>query len=291
MFQINNLTFGYDENNILIQDFSLDINKNDKICIIGRNGKGKTTLMRLLNGELKATAGAVETNEKNEIGYFGQTNINRLNFENTIEEELWEIDKTMPRSQVLAVAGQMMFSGDDTQKKIKVLSGGERARVLLGKIILKQHNILLLDEPTNHLDMESCVSLIKAIDYFKGVVITITHNEDFLNNIAEKLIVFDNNRVFVYDGIYSDFLKNVGWSEDTETKQQNQTKTLVKENKKDDKQNSKINRQKINKLENEIIELEIKLEEEVNKGNYNVSEIQKKIDDKMEELKVLKMTN
>jgi ATP-binding cassette subfamily F protein 3 len=212
-FQIKNLTFGYEKDNILIRNFSLDIKVGDRICVIGKNGKGKSTLLKLLTGELKPNSGNIEINEKVSCGYFGQTNVDRLNSENTIEEELWELDKTFPRSKILAAAGNMMFGGEDSKKKIKYLSGGERSRVLLGKIILQPANVLLLDEPTNHLDMEGCISLMEAIESFRGSVITVTHNEDFLNNIATRLVVFDNSQVFLFDGGYQDFLKKIGWKE------------------------------------------------------------------------------
>ena len=230
MVEVKDLTFGYDKDNILIKDFSFKVEKGDKICIIGRNGKGKTTLMKLINKELQPLSGSIDINNKVDIGYFGQMNIERLNLNNTIEQELWTIDEKMPRSNILNTAGVMMFTGDDYMKKINVLSGGEKSRVLLGKIILQPCNLLLLDEPTNHLDMESSIALINALNNFDGASITITHNEDFLNNLATKLIVFDNNKVFVFEGNYENFLKEVGWCEEEQDKKegQNETKDLQK---------------------------------------------------------------
>ena len=107
-----------------------------------------------------------------------------------------------------------MFSGDNALKKIKVLSGGEKSRVLLGKILVKPSHLLFLDEPTNHLDMQSCDSLIEAIDDFDGSVIMVTHNEMHLRSVATKLIVFDNNEITVYPGGYDDFLRDIGWSDE-----------------------------------------------------------------------------
>jgi ATP-binding cassette subfamily F protein 3 len=108
-----------------------------------------------------------------------------------------------------------MFSGDTALKKIKVLSGGEKSRVLLGKILVTPSHLLFLDEPTNHLDMQSCDSLMEAIDGFEGTVIMVTHNEMHLKAIATKLIVFDNNKISLYDGGYDEFLKDVGWSDES----------------------------------------------------------------------------
>jgi len=107
-----------------------------------------------------------------------------------------------------------MFSGDNALKKIKVLSGGEKSRVLLGKILVAPCHLLFLDEPTNHLDMQSCDSLIEAIDDFDGSVIMVTHNEMHLRSVATKLIVFDNNSINIFPGTYDEFLTDVGWADE-----------------------------------------------------------------------------
>jgi ATP-binding cassette subfamily F protein 3 len=106
-----------------------------------------------------------------------------------------------------------MFSSDLAKKKIGVVSGGEKSRVTLGKILLNGVNLLLLDEPTNHLDMESCESLLEAIKTFEGAVIMVTHDESFLREVANKLIIFDDNKVFVFEDSYEYFLKRVGWKD------------------------------------------------------------------------------
>ena len=282
---VNNLTFGYDKDKILIKDFSIDIKAGDRICIIGRNGKGKSTLMKLFVKELEPLDGQVAINEKVHIGYFGQMNINRLNLNNTIEEELWEVDRKMTKGEVLSMAGKMMFSGDLAQKKLNILSGGEKSRVLLGKILLKENNLLLLDEPTNHLDMESCISLVDAINVFKGAVVVISHNEELLNNVATKLIVFDNDRVFIFDGTYEEFLKKVGWS--NEEKEEKKVIISEKIEKELEKPKKKLNRKLIDKLNDEIFNLELEMEEKILAGDYNVVELEKKIKEKSEELERL----
>lgn len=285
--EVANLTFGYEKDNILIKDFNFKVEKGDKICVIGKNGKGKSTLLKLLIGELYQNSGSIDINNKVDIGYFGQMNINRLNLENTIEEELWEIDKTLSRNKILNIAGTMMFTGDDYKKRLSVLSGGEKSRVLLGKIILKPCNLLLLDEPTNHLDMESCISLMEAINNFAGASVTITHNEDFLNNVANKLIVFDDDKTFVFEGGYQDFLREIGWSNEEEIKEVKVKSEKVINTVENNKNNKKIDKnflKKKEKLENEIFELELKMEEMILGGNYNVADLQKKIDVKTAEL-------
>ncbi len=284
--ETSSLKFGYSSDNILIDGLYFKLNKNDKVCIIGKNGKGKSTLLKLLNGELKPLAGNIDINPKVDIGYFGQMNINRLNLGNTIEEELWSVDRQFPRGKILSIAGCMMFSGDDYKKKIGVLSGGEKSRVLLGKIILKPCNLLLLDEPTNHIDMESCEALIDAMKNFEGASITVTHNEDYLNNIATKLVVFDNGKVFVFEGGYQDFLKEIGWSNENSivTSENSKSKKVFDTNTSNNVSNFMKVKKKKNKLENEIFDLELKIETMLEKQLYNeISLLQKNLDDKYSE--------
>ena len=112
----------------------------------------------------------------------------------------------------------MMFSGDDAEKMVKVLSGGERSRVLLGKLLVAPSNILFLDEPTHHLDIESCQAMLEAVRDFEGAALVVAHDEHFLNEVATKLIVFKNDKVFLYPGNYREFLDSIGWEEDDELK-------------------------------------------------------------------------
>jgi len=213
MIEVDGLAFSYNTNHRLINNLSFKVENGDKICVIGKNGKGKSTLLKLLTQELKPLHGNVKTNPKVEIGYFGQMNIDRLNPNLTVYEELQKVDERLPQTRVRQVCGNMMFSSDLANKKISILSGGEKSRVMLGKILLKGANLLLLDEPTNHLDMESCESLLEAIKSFEGSVITVTHDEHFLHEIANKLVIFDNNKTFTFEDSYEFFLKRIGWSE------------------------------------------------------------------------------
>lgn len=213
MVQVKNITFGYNSETILIRDLSFKVSPNDKICIIGKNGNGKSTLLKLITEEITPLKGDVFIESKVEYGYFGQMNLDRLNPENTIVEELETVDSTLDVQKIRRTAAQMLFGGDDAFKKIGVLSGGEKSRVMLGKILLTPSNLLLLDEPTNHFDMESSQSLMDAIKNFKGAVLMVTHNEYFLHEIANKLIVFDGGKTFVFTGTYAEFLKQVGWQE------------------------------------------------------------------------------
>lgn len=287
MVNVDNLFFGYDKDKPLIKDLSFKIQKGDKICVIGKNGKGKSTLLKILIGELQKDKGDLVINAKTKIGYFGQTNIDRLNLNNTIEEELRTVNISLPRTTILATAGKMLFSGDSAQKRISVLSGGEKSRVSLGKIILTPCNLLVLDEPTNHLDIESCEALCEAIENFKGASIIVSHNEYLLNNIANKLIVFDNDKTFLFEGNYQDFLKKIGWASEKENK------TIKVEKNKTIKEEKKFNKKEKDKLENLIFKKELMLEELLEKQDYKgYGILQKEVDELMikldEMIKIMK---
>lgn len=219
MLTVKNLTFGYTENMPLIEDLSFELYKGDRLAIIGPNGKGKTTLLSLIAGELKSNSGSIEAHNSCVINYFGQTNVNRLDLQKNVEEEIQSstVDKSKGRARTLA--GVMMFEGDNALKKIQVLSGGERSRVLLAKILGKPCNLLLLDEPTNHLDMDSVDSLIEALDAFEGASILVSHDEEIIHSFAKRLIIFDNNKVIFFDGTYQDFLERVGWQNEAKPKE------------------------------------------------------------------------
>ncbi len=213
MLSAENLTFSYDgKEPFLIENFSISVGNRERICIIGKNGKGKSTLLKILAGELETSQGTIKKHPVLKEGYFGQTNKLNLNENSTVVEEIMSSDPSCNEWKARTIAGGLMFSEDQALKKIKVLSGGEKSRVLLGKILVTPCHLLYLDEPTNHLDMQSCDSLIEAIDEFEGSIIMVTHDELHLRAVATKLIVFDNDSIQIFDGSYDDFLNDVGWS-------------------------------------------------------------------------------
>ncbi len=213
LMRVNNVSFGYTPEQKLIDKLSVSIQHDDRIAIIGKNGKGKSTLLRMLAGHLEPTEGEITCHPNCSRGYFGQTNIEQLSPERTIEQELETTRSGLTHSEVRGAAGAMMFSGGLALKKISVLSGGEKSRVSLAKILLTPTNFLLLDEPTNHLDMESCDSLMAAIDSFSGAAVIVTHNELLLHHFAKRLIVFNAGEAFLFEGTYQSFLKTIGWEE------------------------------------------------------------------------------
>lgn len=198
----------------LIEDFSLTVEKGERIAIIGKNGRGKSTLLRLLAGDLAPNEGTINRSENLQIGYFGQTNIDRLHPKHKIEEEIASANPKLSYTQVKAICGLMMFSGDKSTKPNSVLSGGEKSRVLLGKIVATRCNFLLLDEPTHHLDLESIEALIDAIEDFEGAVIMVTHSELILKRmVLDKIVVCHEGKQELFLGTYEEFLDKNGWHE------------------------------------------------------------------------------
>lgn len=234
LMKAENLDFAYDSGHAILDDFSLNIKKNDRIAIVGKNGKGKSTLLNILAGELKVQGGEIYLHPLTKIGYFGQTNIQRLVPGMTVAQEIESSNADLSRTAVANIAATMMFEGEAASKKISVLSGGERSRVLLGKILAQPANLLLLDEPTNHLDMESIEALLESLEDFEGAVVLVTHSEMILNDFAERLVVFDNEEVEVFEGSYADFLERVGWAEEDKKKREKKKSKELKNNNKDE---------------------------------------------------------
>jgi ATP-binding cassette subfamily F protein 3 len=208
------LSFSYDPRKPLIKDFNITIGAGDRICVVGKNGKGKTTLLKLLAGVLRSQSGEIVLNPAIRKGFFEQTNIQSLVDTRTVEEEIIYSHSDIDRQQARNICGAMLFEGDNALKKIGVLSGGEKSRVLLGKLLATPVNLLLLDEPTNHLDLESCDALLAAIDSFGGTVVMVTHNEMFLKTLAERLVVFHNDEIHLFEGGYQQFLEKGGWEDE-----------------------------------------------------------------------------
>lgn len=236
----DDLTFGYEKDHPLIEGLSLSISPGDRVCVVGKNGKGKTTLLKLLAGALEPQNGEIKYHPSTAVGYYEQTNIKDLNPANTVLDEIQNSANGIDLQRARNLCGLMMFTGDNALKKINVLSGGEKSRVLIGKTLAAPHNTLLLDEPTNHLDMDSTDSLLAAIDDFPGSVIMVTHNEMFLHALATKLVVFQGGKVTVYNGDYQRFLDNIGW-EDEE-----------KDSKKEKSQSDKLSKKDLRRLKSEI---------------------------------------
>ncbi|MBN2087274.1 ATP-binding cassette domain-containing protein [Candidatus Peregrinibacteria bacterium] len=214
--QATDVSFGYSKDATLIKNFSLTTFPGDRIAIIGRNGKGKSTLLRLLHQTLEPDSGKVRMPPTLAVGYFGVDSIKALRPEKSIIEEL-NCVPGIPEQEVRNLCGALLFRGDDIKKRISTISGGEKSRVCLGKTLLSPSQLLMLDEPTNHLDMESVQALSEAIEKYQGTVIFVTHNEAMLSRLATRLVLFDNNEIRVLEYGYDKFLSKDGWSEEDES--------------------------------------------------------------------------
>jgi ATP-binding cassette subfamily F protein 3 len=215
LVEIDGLSFSFSqEGPPIIDGLRMAVKKKDRIAVIGKNGKGKTTLLKLVAGELSPRQGTIRPNLNLMTAYFGQMNIDRLDPGKTVLEEVLSAHTEYALGSARSICGAMLFENDKALKKISVLSGGERSRVMLGKILARPANMILLDEPDNHLDAESIDALIEAIDDFDGAVLIVTHSEMILKAIATRLIVFDAGSVSLFEGGYSDFLERVGWADE-----------------------------------------------------------------------------
>ena len=264
LLEVKDLSFGYTKENILFENVNFTLKKGEVLAIIGKNGKGKSTLLNNIANELKPLSGEVNYHLSSSFGHFGQTNISHLNPNSTVMDEIYLSNNKMAESKVRNICGSMMFTGDNAKKKINLLSGGEKSRVMLGQIIAKEVNILFLDEPTNHLDMYSIDALTSAIKNFDGAVIIVTHSEELLRQTANNLIIFEKNGARYFDNTYDEFLSKIGWEdEDIEINK----KTIPKVNKKENKKlratlitqrNKEINpfKKSIEKCENNIMKIE-----------------------------------
>ena len=214
LMEVKDVSFGYSPENILFKNITFALSRGETLGIIGKNGKGKSTLLNVLAGELKQLSGTVDFHPSCTFGHFGQTNISHLNQDNTIMDEIYSVNHKLPEAVIRNICGIMMFSGDNAKKKISLLSGGEKSRVMLGKIIAGDVNLLFLDEPTNHLDIDSIDALTTAIKNFEGSSIIVTHSEELLRATCDRLIVFRNDEAEYFNGTYDEFLEKIGWDEE-----------------------------------------------------------------------------
>lgn len=274
VLQAENIAFGYDHDNLLFSDLSFSLDKGDRLCIIGRNGAGKSTLLKILAGKMQPLKGRILGHNEASGGYFEQTNISTLNPESTVEEEVAQsAGYSLDRSVVRGICGSMLFAGEDALKRIKVLSGGEKCRVTLAKIVATPCSYLLLDEPTNHLDMDAADSLLDALAEYPGAVALVSHNEAFLNTLANKLIVFQSGKPFFFDGTYQEFLDKIGWAEEEAPR-----KESAGTNRKDIRRaRAELIAEKSRKLK-PVAELVKKLEDGIMSIDEQVSELHRMID-------------
>ena len=194
------------EGRSLFENFDLHLRAGDRVAIIGPNGVGKSTLLNIIARKLKADAGEVEFGANVDLGYYEQHQTG-LDPEKDVLNELWDAFPRLDLDRVRSVLALFLFTGDDVYKKISMLSGGEKGRVSLCKLMLKRDNLLLLDEPTNHLDMDSREVLEGALEDFDGTILTVSHDRYFINRVADRIIEMRPDGVKEYLGNYDDYLE------------------------------------------------------------------------------------
>lgn len=196
----------------VIKDFSAMIEAGQKIAIIGANGVGKTTLLRLFAGDLQPDSGTIKWSENADIGYMAQDVSDYFQKDINVFDWMGQYRKPGDEDQAIrSVLGRLLFSADDIVKQVKVLSGGEKNRMTFGRLMLGRHNVLLLDEPTNHLDMESIESLQFALEKFAGTLIFVSHDREFVSGLADRIIeIMPDGEIVDYQGGYEDYLSSRG---------------------------------------------------------------------------------
>lgn len=246
----------------LFKNLNISINREDKMFLLGPNGCGKSTFLKILNKELSQDSGIIKFGTNVKIGYFDQ-NIDKLNSDKTVLDEVWDMYKFMDQTEIRSALALFLFRGDDVFKKVSVLSGGERAKIALLKIMLAKPNFLMLDEPTNHLDINSREVLEEALLNYDGTLLVVSHDRYFINKLSNKIIHLTHDGAVSIDGNYDNYL---------EFKENNQ-KPVEKER----KETTKVN---IYKLQKEQQALE-------RKRNSRISKIEKEIEEKEADLEEL----
>lgn len=271
VFKGDGLKVGYPQK-VVFQDADIVIKRGEKVALVGRNGEGKTTLMRVIAGELKPFEGEAQLGHNVSLGYYAQNQEDILDKNETVFSTLDRIAVGDIRSKLRDLLAQFLFRGEDIDKRVSVLSGGERARLGMAKLMLQNHNLLALDEPTNHMDIKSKDILKQALKAFDGTLIIVSHDRDFLEGLVDKLYEFRDGRVREYLGSVSDFLyrRKIENLQELERKfkAEPQVKTEQKvqniQKQEEQKQQRKIDRKtklRISWLESEIEKLEKKQKE------------------------------
>ena len=215
--EIEKLTFGYDPKQPVIRNFNYALEAGDKVAVIGENGVGKTTLLRLLMGELAPQHGTVKWTDKAKPGYFAQDHAADFASDETLTDWISGYVRAGGyeggdvETLIRGTLGRLLFGGDDVKKAVKVLSGGEQGRMLFGRLMLLRSNVLVMDEPTNHLDMESIESLNTALEKFNGTLVFVSHDREFVSSLATRIIeIRQDGSIIDYRGSYDEYLASQG---------------------------------------------------------------------------------
>ncbi|MCR1876806.1 ribosomal protection-like ABC-F family protein [Paraclostridium bifermentans] len=264
VLQVEDLSMGYGER-ILFKNINFNIYRGEKVALIGANGIGKSTLFKIIMNEIIPLTGTTKLGANVHVDYFHQEQ-KTLNLDNTIIDEIWNDHPSLNQTTLRNMLGSFLFEDEEVFKKISTLSGGERARVAILKLILSNSNFLLLDEPTNHLDIDSKEVLEEALLNYTGTLFTISHDRYFLNTVVDKILVLDSDGITEYLGNYNYYMDKkkqtleMNSIETTEEK----TKTQLKDEKRKEREQRELEKKarvKRQNIEKEIEEIELEIEE------------------------------
>ena len=270
VFKSEDLAIGYGEH-IVASKINVTIERGEKVAFVGRNGEGKTTMMRILIGELDKKGGTVENGYNVVLGYYAQNQEDILDKNETVYSTLENAAPGEYRQRLRDILGAFLFKGEDVDKKVAVLSGGERARLAMAKLILKPYNLLCLDEPTNHMDIQSKDILKQALQKYDGTLVIVSHDRDFLNGLVDKVYEFHDGKVKEHLGgivpylehLEKDLIETVSPAVKEEAKKSEETASKPKDSQiaRAESKEERRRRKEVEKLENEIAELDFKIEE------------------------------
>lgn len=208
---MENLSKGYDGNAPLFKNVNMMMEVGEKVAVLGMNGVGKSTFLKTLVGELTPDTGRYKWSENANIGYYAQDHATDFEVDMTVFDwmSLW-MQPGDDEQSVRSVLGRLLFSQDDIKKSVQVLSGGEKGRMLFGKLMMTKPNILIMDEPTNHLDMESIESLNMALELYQGTLVFVSHDREFVSSLATRIIEITPEKVTDFTGSYDEYLRSRG---------------------------------------------------------------------------------
>lgn len=298
VIKLENAAFGYGDKTV-IQNIDLEINRGDHIAVVGLNGAGKSTLLKGLMGILEPKKGSRTLGYEVKVGIFNQHVVEVLNPNHTVMESLeGAAHPDVTRQEILNMAGALLFSGDNTSKKIEMLSGGEKSRVALGRLLLEKVPCLLLDEPTNHLDFQTVEALTQALTSYKGTFVVVSHDRGFIKRVGTKILEVSKSEVYLYPGTYDDYVWSLQQKLTSEEGIEESPKAQMKpEKSKTPVLDRRERERKLRSLERNIEKIEIqmkkledenaKMNEEIVSGASNSSELGEKMAENYQKIQEL----
>lgn len=272
---VKDADIGYDVP--IIKGLNLDIYRGDKLAVIGANGAGKSTFIKTILGEIKPLSGEIHLGENLDIGYYEQS-LDELNFDNTVFDEIFYDENISSTNEAYSLLARFNFSFDDAEKKVEILSGGEKSRLLLLKILIKKPNFLILDEPTNHLDTDTLFALKNALKEYKGTLILVSHDRFFLEGLVDKCLFIKEKEYFLENGGIEDILKYIACDQSKERKDTKKDAKVRPVKNRVNKYKLDLAKNEIEKLENELESLSCELKN-VKSDWKRLQDIQNRIDE------------